>query len=226
MKKYYNNISILTTLLIFLCSCEKESYVYDGTYYATSFQVKKERLFTKSGEIYSQIFIDNYIKNNNIDFLISQDSIINVDGNIKVEFSHESKAQVTMNEKLETRDSYRKGMYFYLESEDTSYRVNYEYSYIQENIMLNFPLYIKHDSAPFPNGGFWPVLTTFKHCYYLKTNENTLEYPMLSYRINISDEYSESNFYANNEFNRDVLSYLKMNDTLIIQETKIVLEKE
>jgi len=228
MKKIMRKKIVILCFLLSCLSCEKE-HTYSGLYRSSIIDISQIRLFSKNGEITDKNKIHDYVSRRKIDFLIENiDTALNVTDKVQIEFVSDDRVIFTYNDYSDNRILKNVNDYLYFESEAISTRYNIGSDLFYDKVITHTPLFA--DTIPISSSSGFSTKTDYKHCYYTKKRTTFIEFPILSfhYMSVLSDVYfsSESYGWFNNEFNANSLNYLTANDTLVIQEMNIMLEKQ
>jgi len=222
---------LLFTLLIIvtLSSCKNDDYIYSGTYVSKNVEINKIRLFTINGEVTEQTKINDFlIKKPDLLFATNYDSIIDIEGKIRIEYPSGKKAIVSGSEEPETRNVIEKGNYIYYELPIVYTRYNFSTLPFYDNIVKLKPIY--SETTPLAPASGFSSKTEFKHCYFVKGKEEIIEMPLISFvysrYTNAQIQSQEAVWNNNNEFNPKSISHLTSTDTLAIQEFNVILEKQ
>lgn len=215
-----------------LISCEEEVIKnnYSGSYTSTVKKYSAMRMFTNGVEVNDnakiqdfylrrvgdpQAFVTDYTKDediNGVKYLIIKDN----------------KTICNFIVEMESRNFVDKGNKLYLETD----RVFTSYNYLEQKLFFdklykNFPLYSV--TTPLPSSSEYDSKTESKSCYYLNNKENIIEYPLISFfylQLSENGGTMVSGENQNNEFNSNIITSLTINDTLLIQESRIILVKK
>jgi hypothetical protein len=222
---------LLLVFVVFLYSCEKEQNVtYSGTYESKEMKIMTIRMFTNGAEVTDNIKIQQFVEKmgNQQIFITNYDSIVNVENRLRVEFLSGNKSIFQYIEDTDERNVVAKGDKIYFELDEILTQYNQTTNPFWAKVIMNFPLYNKTSTISTSSG--FVSKTEYKHCYYANGIDSYIEFPLLSYyyKHNFDDVILsiEAQWNLNNEFNPNVINQLTLSDTLLVQEFKIVLEKQ
>ncbi len=222
---------LLLVFVVFLYSCEKEQDVtYSGTYESKEMKIMSIRMFTNGAEVTDNTKIQQFVEKmgNQQIFITNYDSIVNVENRVRVEFFSENKSIFQYIEDTDERNVVTKGDKIYFELDEIYTQFNQTANPFITKVIKNFPLYNKTTSVSTSSG--FVSKTEYKHCYYANSIDSYIEFPLLNYyyKHNFDDVIVsiEALWNLNNEFNSNVMNELTLNDTLVVQEFKIVLKKQ
>lgn len=221
---------LITVAVIFsLSSCKNDDYVYSGTYVSNNVEINKIRLFTINGEVTEQTKITDFLnKKSDLHFATNYDSIIDIEGKIRIEYLSGNKAIVSGSEEPETRNVIEKGNYIYYELPTVYTRYNFSTLPFYDNIIKLKPIY--SETIPLAPASGFSSKTEFKHCYFVRGKEDVIEMPLISFiysrYLSAHNQSQEAIWNNNNVFNPNSVNYLTTTDTLAIQEFNVILEKQ
>lgn len=222
---------LLLVFVVFIYSCEKEQVVtYSGTYESKGMKIMPIRMFTNGIEVTDNIKIQQFVEKmgNQQIFIINYDSVVNVDNRVGVEFLSGNKSNFQYNEDTDERNVVTKGDKIFFELDEILTQYNQTTNPFWAKVIMHFPLYAITSTMPTSSG--FVSKTGYKHCYYANSIESYIEFPLLNYyyKHNYDDVIIsvEAQWNLNNEFNSNVINQLSLSDTLLVQEFKIVLEKQ
>ncbi|HOZ15426.1 MAG TPA: hypothetical protein PLH91_05365 [Tenuifilaceae bacterium] len=221
---------LLLVFVVFLYSCEKEQDVtYSGTYESKEMKIMPIRMFTNGTEVTDYNKILEFVENmgNQQIFITNYDSIVNVENRVRVEFLSGNKSIFQYIEDTDERNVVAKGDKIYFELDEILTQYNQTTNPFWAKVIMHFPLYAITSTMPTSSG--FVSKTEYKHCYYANSIEPYIEFPLLNYyyKHNYDDVIIsvEAQWNLNNEFNSNAINELTLNDTLVVQEFKIVLKK-
>jgi len=221
------NIFILTSILVLLMSCKNE-IDYSATYVSDVLEINSPRLFTASGEIKNPGLVSNFLNRQDQYHYFKENTSYNriVALNITIEFMTSNEANITYGDS-KPMHVITNGDIIYLESKDTldlmySYLVDYNKN-IYQMMLAYTPFY--SDTIPLDNNTGFTHTIKSKPCFYLTKSKNKLKFPFLTYMY-VQPFGKHAGTFINNAFNDNCLSLLGTSDTLVIQQTTLMLEKE
>lgn len=221
---------ILKLLLValFLTSCEDDFENKYGRYYGDRAEIGKIRLFTKEGEIIEQTTISSFLKRHekHHSFIQNLDSIIDKLELGEILYNSSTEAVFNHSEQSFSYDVINKNQILYLESSDTILTpINFDNPF-RKKMFLYRPIY--SDTILPPTTINAPKYLKYKPCVYLTISSNTIKYPIMSFFIFNSSQYSTNYTFTggiNNIFNEESISFLENIDTIAIQENKYLYVK-
>lgn len=218
----------LGSLLLMSACSDSEELDYTGTYVSVSVKAGSTRMFTQKGEVKKKSLIEDFIPTDIArDFFILSDPP-EVKDIYSIEFSGNDVAEFTESGHPESKTLIRKGQVMYLESLETGYLFR---EYNGETLLENFgkykPLYADTTLLSYASG--YRYMIEVKECVYLEPSGSEIHLPLLSYYYKRSypvGGYSSRAARFNNSLNKDILKELSANDTIVVQQCRIVFKKQ
>ncbi|HYF70703.1 MAG TPA: hypothetical protein VD884_21355 [Ohtaekwangia sp.] len=231
-------LKIFLPLFVFL-ACEKEEINLPEVYVFRGFETGTVRVFTKEGEITSDLLSGKFIANN--DYFVEQNSFELPDFSQDLEIIFETKGKAVFQgaDTVMTANATRVANKIYFESNDTLYSDN---SLINmRDPRFQFSPITQTDVVEAGFGGFPPVhnfIYGYRSCVYAIDYGQEIKVPF----INILDKKcpppdgiivcnASGVANINNAFNENYLNVIKNStftwvDTLIVQQNYVVFRKE
>lgn len=222
--KTYQLILIILLLLTGISSCKKNEaekapeypvqYIYS---YATEPVVK---VFTKSGEIISNeevvkrftSYLDEKKEPGDYEGItatyVSADTI-----NLQIDDMPEEKP----------RTVHRLDRVTYWESQDTTKLPIFSVSFVRNSLFKYSPIFYEEQNLPWTTGYKKTIL--FKQCFYVIEDNEKLSLPILDCAGYTSKNGAFVGIKFNNKFDESSILNFELNDTVVIREYSIELEK-
>lgn len=245
MKYDIKTLLAISSIAIILLSCHNEEYIYSGLYNSESATYSKVRMFTKSGEINNQTVIQNFFDHQDYlfnllfedrenfyssNFILNQDSILEVDDLVSIEFLSDNKAHINFNNFSEIGHIINLADGFSVIESDTIFR---QFGLWTNEFEYSIYTYYPFNSETYglsPSTGLGTI-TYQNNCYYFDPKKNEIEFPMMtcfflgSKNVNqVSSSFMRSK--VNNLFDESSINLLNDNDTLVVQQFNIIITKK
>lgn len=237
----FNNIHILTTLsivlmIIFGCSSDEqnEEFVYPSSLILSAYEVTSDvKVYTQGGEITDSKAISNFLKNNinNSTILFESKGIVELNNTgdsisyVSKDFALLKDKKSRFNKAYGDRILKTVGGMIYFYPKDTLIEQFDPYGGNFRDIISQigeYKPYFKQVIPPFPYYKSFEALVA-------KGNPTKLEFPYLNFyfsrKNNNERGWQSSRLMINNTFDKNVISFLKLGDTLAIQEAKKIYKK-
>jgi hypothetical protein len=231
MKK---SIIILGIFFVISIGCEKDNeiFTYSGIYKATKYERDEVRLFTKDEEISGPIEIQGVISSRGNIGPFYDSEIIEYDGDMTIEFLSDSVAIIDYGTLPKNRRIIRIDSYLYFEEEEIKTCYNYDNFNIciiavPPEFLLHSPNYTS--ITRIDSSSEYDYKIDFKRCIYTRGRNNIIEIPYITYHYTkdgINGKLLESGSGIINEFDINSIQNFDLNDTLIFQESRVILEKQ
>lgn len=211
MKKHL--IPIFSLFLLTHTACENDSNDYPIEYTSHEIVVNNIKVYTKDGDISDNPAGKDFIERHKNDLDQFDDKIY--EGKITANYTSSSSVELTFENKTETRKVHQDAELIYWEAKEISTVPSSKNPFV-----LHKPLYNIESDLP-ASAGFTKK-TEFKHCFYLKSDNDKLKFPI----INIIYKYNNGYVYysgLNNEFNKEVLTDFTATDTILVNQAWLEL---
>lgn len=225
MMKFVRLFALLYLSIIQCCKEKEEIVSYPIVYSNSPTTDNSIKVFTKSGEITDSNTV-NYIKWQ-YGYLLTGMNNYNSEGNVIITYLSPEKVELRNFDSgnLDTLNVFRKANLIYLEKKDTiSSPIDFRYDVYYFNKIFRYkPLY--YEEFPIPLSSGYSKAAKYKQSYYVKTDGENLILPMIDFIYRLQDFY----YYAlgiNNEFCRDSVSTIGLNDTIIVNEYYLKFKKQ
>ena len=206
----------------FFASCSDDDSELAQNYETLHREYSSMRLFTNEGEIDDQDLIMNVASRNDVrvfGFDPESGQKEEQEFDLRVQFNN-TQALVSSSHGAEIYNYTLDGSFLRLRSLDT---INFLWvdTFIFEYLNLHQPLYRK--TEPYNGNGLEANQITMVPEFYFLSQSNQIRFPLLNFYVFGGNTYAGSEDY-NNELNEEAFLGLEENDTLVVQQSWIVLE--
>lgn len=222
MNRYQLLLLILMITGIYSCEKNVDELLpeYPVTFESYLISELEMKIYTKNGEIISpdlkNEIVQRFKKNlTDLDFF-------EIEGKVVATYLTKDTVKLTIDDIEEEHERlvYEKNGIIYWENQDTLEMGFFPYSF--QAVTNYHPLYYKEFAVPTATG--YSTVAKYKECFYVKKKDEGFIIPMFDF-VYKSEFGVPKMMGINNEFNKDYVSLIGYNDTIIIQEYKIEMKQ-